>query len=138
MIDYGAGLTASGTILVVDPTLIAVKGNLYVGTVSDATTFTTLSWTNIVTGLTTSAISSLPASAPICELSTTGYTWIAFPKAWGTQDFFYRYGTPVKVYPVFDGFEKRVMPAATTGSVDYQVWVFKTKPTTTVQLIVSY
>lgn len=111
----------------------SVTGNLYRGTVADLTAFNALDW-----GAVSSAInvgSAIPST--ICNLDGASFTWIAFPKEWGTQNFFYRYGTPALVYAVFDGFEKRIIPAATTGTVDYQVWLFKTKPIITVELIVS-
>ncbi len=109
----------------------AVTGNLYQGTVADVTGFNGLVWATISSA--TDVGTSIPAT--ICSLDAANYTWIAFPKAWGTQNFFYKYGG--SVYAVFDGFEKRIIPAATTGTVDYQVWLFKTTPDIAVDLIVS-
>lgn len=114
--------------------ITGVTGNLYQGTTADLTSFYALSWANII--LATNKGNSIPAT--ICSLDNTNkYTWVAFPKAWGAQNFFYKYGGGV--YPVFDGFEKRIVPLATTGTVDYQLWVFKTytTPAIPVDLIVN-
>ena len=111
----------------------AVKptGKLYQGTTADVTAFNALTWAAIVAA--TDKGAAIPST--ICTLDQTQYTWIAFPKAWGPQNFFFKYGTGT--YAVFDGFEKKIILAATTGSVDYQVWVFKTVPNIPVDLIVN-
>ncbi len=106
----------------------SVPGRVYQGIVSDVATFNTLDWTSISSG--TDKGSSIPST--ICSLDLAQYTWVAFPKAWGVQSFFYKYGG--SVYSVFDGFEKRIV---SNGSVDYQVWVFKTTPNIPVDLIVN-
>jgi hypothetical protein len=114
--------------------IASVAGVLYKGIVADLSTFNGLNWSNIIAG------NNLGTSIPntICSLDPSSYTWIAFPKAWGTQNFFYLYGSPTAIaYAVLDGFEKRIIPAATTGSIDYQVWVFKTTPDIAVSLIVN-
>jgi len=118
---------------VVDSKLIPVLGNMYQGTATDLADFNGLSWSSIAAG--TNLGTSI--SNTICDLSKTAYTWIAFPKAWGSQNFFYRYGTPAAVYAVFDGFEKRLIPAVATGTIDYQVWIFKTIPNIDVSLIAN-
>ena len=100
----------------------AVDGKIYKGTVTDMTAFSVLAWADV------SAATDLGHSIPstICALEVTNYTWIAFPSAWGNQSFFYQYGGIS--YAVVDGLQKRVIKAALTGSVDYQIWFFNTKP----------
>ena len=116
----------------VDNALVnGVPGKLYQGTTADVTAFNSLSWASIAAA--TDIGSSIPST--ICTLDLSQFTWIAFPKAWGAQNFFFKYGAGV--YAVFDGFEKRIISAATTGTVDYQVWVFKTVPNIPVDLIVN-
>lgn len=116
-----------------DSRAVIITGNVYQGLAADVSAFNGLSWTDILSG------TNLGTSIrnPICDLNASNYTWIAFPKAWGKQNFFYRYGTPTKVSAVLDGYEIRLIPAAVTGSVDYLVWVFKTKPNVTVNLIIN-
>jgi hypothetical protein len=111
----------------------AVVGNLYQGIAADISAFNGLSWLNITSA--TNLGTSIPGT--ICNLDASNYTWIAFPKAWEPKNFFYRFGSLNEVSAVIDGFEKRIIPAATTGSVDYQVWVFKTTPNIAVNLIIN-
>jgi len=114
-----------------------VAGNLYAGEVSGVPAFNILLWSNIsVAGnKKESDITSIPEAVAICTLSASNYVWLAFPNAWGSQDFFYQYGA--ELYPIFDGVEKRVI--ADDNGTDYQVWLFKTKSTEgfTVSLVVK-
>ncbi|GEM_PF-757004 len=121
---------------------VNVPGKLYKGTIADnLTAFTALDWATINTVPNTVG-TSIPST--ICTLATTPstWTWIAFPKAWGAQNFFFKYipadiipAVPAVVYSVFDGFEKRVVTSS--AGVDYQVWIFKTTPNVNVDLIVN-
>jgi hypothetical protein len=115
---------------------VNVPGNLYQGTITaNLTAFGALDGTTISNASNLKG-TSIPtaAASKICTLDKTSstWTWVAFPKAWGAQSFFFRYND--LVYSVFEGFEKRVV---TIGTVDYQVWVFKTTPNVDVDLIVN-
>jgi len=123
---------ATGTVALISD-IPVVNGALYQGLVTDLSTFNGLSWSDI-----TSA-NVLGTSIPtvICSLDASKYTWIAFPKVWGSQNFFYKYGSPLTTYIVLDGFEKRMISAALTGSIDYQIWVFKITPNIPVSLIAN-
>jgi hypothetical protein len=108
-------------------------GILFQGTVPDLDSFKTLSWDNIMLG---NAIrNGTSISGSICQLSKTEYTWIAFPSFWGNQNFFYEYGN--SSYEIIGGVHKRFFPAASTGTTDYQLWVFETVPDIDVNLIVN-
>lgn len=107
----------------------SVSGNLYQGTVADLTAFMDLGWS----GISGATLSGTSVSGTICTLSQTAFTWIAYPKVWGNQDFFYKYGS--ETYAVFSGFQKRIIPASATGSVDYQVLIFLTTPDREVSLV---
>lgn len=106
-----------------------VSGNLYQGTVADLNAFMNLGWS----GISSATLAGTGISGTICTLSQTGFTWIAYPKVWGNQDFFYKYEG--ETYAVFSGFQKRIIPASATGSVDYQVLIFLTTPDREVSLI---
>ena len=123
---------ATGTVALTSDIPI-VNGVLYQGLVANLSTFNGLSWSDITSG------NVLGTSIPsvICSLDASKYTWIAFPKVWGSQNFFYQYGLPLTAYIVLDGFEKRMIPAASTGTIDYQVWVFKITPNIPVSLIAN-
>ena len=110
---------------------IAADGILYQGIAADITTFSGLTWEQVI------AANKLGHSilGTICNLDLSAYTWIAFPTAWGNQSFFYQYDGIS--YAVVDGLQKRVIKAASTGSVDYQIWFFNTKPNTAVSLIAN-
>jgi hypothetical protein len=110
---------------------LAVPGNLYQGTVSDVAAFLALDWSTVSAATNLGSFTAIPQK--ICDLSTSGYTWIAYPASWDISNFFYQYNS--QTYAVFDGFQKRIISSATTGSVDYQVWIFKTTPNITVSLI---
>ena len=121
-----------------DALLNGVPGKWYQGTIaSNLTAFTGLDWPTINTVANT-VQDGLAISTKICTLATTAstWTWVAFPNAWGAQNFFFRYGPlgSEVVYSVFDGFEKRIVKSS--AGVDYQVWVFKTTPNVNVDLIV--
>lgn len=106
-----------------------VSGNLYQGTVADLNAFMNLGWA----GISSATLAGTGISGTICTLSQTGFTWIAYPKVWGNQDFFYKYEG--ETYAVFSGFQKRIIPASATGSVDYLVLIFLTTPDREVSLI---
>jgi|GEM_PF-1174529 len=110
---------------------LTVAGSLYQGTVADAAGFLALTWATVSAASNLGSFTAVPKT--VCTLSTTGFTWIAYPEAWDIPNFFYRYDS--ETYAVFDGFQKRIIPASETGSVDYQLWVFKTTPDRTVSLI---
>ncbi len=110
---------------------LKVPGNLYQGTVADAAGFLALTWSTVSAANNLGLLTAIPQK--VCDLSQSGYTWIAYPAAWDLPDFFYQYDS--ETYAVFDGFQKRIIPSASTGTVDYQVWVFKTTPDRTVSLI---
>jgi hypothetical protein len=113
---------------------VNVPGNLYQGTIAaDLAAFVNLDAPTI-SSVGNLKGNSIPTATAICTLDKTisTWTWIAFPKAWGAQSFFFRYND--LVYSVFEGFEKRVV---TIGTVAYQVWVFKTTPNVDVDLIVN-
>lgn len=107
----------------------ASAGNLYHGTATDLAAFMSMSWAE----LSAATISGTSVSGTICTLSQSGFTWIAYPRGWGNQDFFYQYEG--ETYAVFSGFRKRVIPASDTGSVDYQVLIFLTTPDREVSLV---
>lgn len=107
----------------------ASAGNLYHGTAADLAAFMNMSWAE----LSAATISGTSVSGTICTLSQSGFTWIAYPKGWGNQDFFYQYEG--ETYAVFSGFRKRLIPASDTGSVDYQVLIFLTTPDREVSLV---
>jgi hypothetical protein len=109
----------------------AVSGKLYQGTLLPQNDISTLSWATIISG--GSTVTSIGGT--VCTLNTTAYTWIAFPVGWGNIIFFYKYSG--STYPVFDGFQKQIFTAAQTGSVEYQVWLFKTTPDIAVDLIAN-
>jgi len=106
------------------------SGSLYQGTVSDLSAFNSLAWSSITSGIKISTGTSI--SGNICNLSKVEFTWIAFPSLWGTQNFFYEYGG--SSFAVLDGFHKRLIPASSTGTTDYQLWVFETVPDIDVSL----
>lgn len=106
-----------------------ISGKLYEGTAADFLAFTGLTWSAV----SASTEVGSAVSGTICTLSTSGYTWIAYPVVWGNQDFFYMYDG--ETYKVIDGFQKRIILAADTGSVDYLLWLFKTTPDREVKLI---
>jgi len=107
----------------------SISGSLYQGTVADLTAFMNLNWSGILAA----TLSGTSVSGTICTLSQTDFTWIAYPKVWGNQDFFYKYDS--ETYAVFSGFQKRIIPASATGSVDYQVFIFLTTPDREVSLV---
>lgn len=107
----------------------ASAGNLYHGTATDLAAFMSMSWAE----LSAATISGTSVSGTICTLSQSGFTWIAYPRGWGDQDFFYQYEG--ETYAVFSGFRKRLIPASDTGSVDYQVLIFLTTPDREVSLV---
>jgi hypothetical protein len=109
------------------------SGSLYQGTVSDISAFNSLTWSNISTGIKINTGMSI--SGNICNLSKVEYTWIAFPLSWGTQNFFYEYGG--SSFAVLSGYHKRLLPASSTGTIDYQLWVFETIPDIDVNLKVN-
>ncbi len=110
---------------------LTVSGSLYQGTVPDEASFLALTWTTVSAATNLGSFTAIPKT--VCALSTTGYTWIAYPASWDIPAFFYQYDS--KIYVVLDGFQKRIISASDTGSVDYQLWVFKTTPDRTVSLI---
>jgi len=111
----------------------SVNGKLYKGTVDDVAGFNSLNWATDIS--TATVLGTSIYMGTVCQMDQGKYNWIAFPKEWGTQYFFYRYGG--EVYPVFDGFEVRMIPASETGSVDYQTILFKIKPDMAVELMIS-
>ena len=123
---------ATGTVALTSDIPI-INGVLYQGLVADLSTFNGLSWSDI----TSANVLGTSIPSVICSLDASKYTWIAFPKVWGSQNFFYQYGSPLTAYIVLDGFEKRMIPAASTGSIDYQIWVFKITPNIPVSLIAN-
>lgn len=84
-------------------------------------------------GISSSTVAGTAISGTICTLSQTAFTWIAYPKGWGNQNFFYNYDG--ETYAVVSGFQRRIIPASSTGSVDYQVLIFLTTPDREVSLI---
>lgn len=112
------------------------SGTLYQGAVDDLTAFNGLLWSDIQAG--TNLGTSFPATAAICTMDAAKYTWIAFPKIWGSQNFFYRYGTTPVNYIVLDGIEKRLLATTDVKPIDYQIWLFEIKPGTTPVSLTAY
>lgn len=129
--DSSTNLATTAFVSAAVSSVLASGGVLYQGTAADLSTFNGLTWSNI----TAATVLGNSIRGTICALSTTGYTWVACPVIWGEQKFFLSYGG--QTYPFIDGIQKRVFPALTTGSVDYQVWIFKTTPDIAVNLIVN-